>query len=76
MKKTDTSDATQEWVKKKETITALKNMDVHDIQTLVLPTEDEEIVIPINILRVLGGWIYWSDDTNLNTFVPDRGSEK
>ena len=66
-------DIAGEWVKKKEAVTALKNMDAHDIQTLIIPTDDEEIVISINILRVLDGWIYWSDDTNLNVFVPDRG---
>lgn len=72
MKKTDTSDATQEWIGHKENMSALQSMSMHDIKTLLLPTEDPEEAVTINILRVMDGWIYWSDETSLNTFVPDR----
>jgi hypothetical protein len=74
MNDTDITDKTKtpEWIQNKEHTLTLQSMMLHDIKTLVLPTDDEDTFINIAILRVIGGWIYWSDETNLSAFVPDR----
>jgi hypothetical protein len=66
-----TTDATKQWLENKDTWTELTNMNLHEIKTLLIPTDDED-VITIHILKTIDGWAYWSDDTNLNVFVPDN----
>jgi hypothetical protein len=67
---TDAADKTKDWLASKDTWTELQTMDLHSIKILVIPTEDEDMVISIYILKVIDGWIYWSDETNINVFVP------
>jgi len=74
---TGTDAAKKSLVEQRDEHLELITMEINDLRTILLPAEgfdeaDGEVFITIYILRVIGGWIYWSDDVNMNVFVPER----